>query len=493
MVKGMCMRGLAFFFLIFSVWIEIGFAEIEAPVLEFPGASEQVNLAINNNATLQLKWSSVASATGYLLSVTGPTGFASFTNKFIATDGSGSFVSSTLTNLREGDYSWGVSAVNATMGGAMSTSTFSVLEVPGLQSPTNGEQIHLIDNNTDLQLRWSRVASATGYLLDVSGPPGFGSFNNAFVDQEDLNPFVTYPLSQVTAGVYVWSVTAVSPPLVRPSLSSTFTIVSGTVGGGDLLAPTLLFPPDLAFAQVSSVHITFQWAPVGGATDYLLQLPGAFPSAIPSGGATQYRFQLLPQGSRIYQWNVTAANDEEQGQVSKNRQFLLTRHKWAPTDILFQLASDWFTLNSVLNVHPDPPSPQGEPITNHFEAIELKPYQRAAKPKSTTGPNGPTPIRPLSGNQVPLADSNGDRLIDSVFEWSFPNSIGYEFQLFNEDETLIFTHLLPHPSGAQNPVTRIPVATGTGNFSWRVRALKDDGTEATPYSNLQPFTVFFTE
>ncbi len=368
------------------------------------------------------------------------------------------------------------------------------LAAPVLQFPASGEKIQLINNSTELQLRWSRVADATAYSLDVSGPSGFGSFNNAMVEQESSNPFVTFPINQLVAGDYVWSVSAINTTMVGAATASSFTILSGTVGGGDLIPPTLLFPPNFAFAKVASSQVTFRWAPVVGATEYLLQLPGAFPGPIPvREGKTEIRVQLIPQGSRIYPWNVTAVNDEQEGEVSGNRQILLTRHEWEPTEIAYRLASDWFRLGSVLNVHPDPPSPQGEPITNHYEGIELIPYQRDAKPSSIFGQTGPTPVSPGPGSEVPLVDSNSDLLVDTPFEWQFPNSVGYEFQLLDAEKNLIVSHLLPHPLSGDNPFTRISRTVGTGEFCWRVRALRNGGSDATPYSAYQSFTIILPD
>ena len=93
------------------------------------------------------------------------------------------------------------------------------IAAPVLQFPADGERIQLANQGADLQLRWTRIADATGYLLDVSGPAGFGSFDNAFVDQESANPIVTYPLNQLVAGDYVWSVSAVNATMTvnRPS------------------------------------------------------------------------------------------------------------------------------------------------------------------------------------------------------------------------------------------------------------------------------------
>ena len=384
----------------------------------------------------------------------------------------------------------GLTAVLIIIGFQMTS--WAELEAPVLQFPATGEQIQLLNDSTQLQLRWSRVANATGYLLDVSGPPGFGSFDNAAVDQESSNPFVTYPINNLVAGDYIWSVSALNSSMIASSTPSSFTILSGTVGGGELIPPILLFPPDLAFAEVTSILITFRWAPVAGATQYLLQIPGAFPTPIEvEGGQTEVDVPLLIQGSRIYQWNVTAVNDEGQGEVSKNHQFLLTNFNWKPTEISYRLASDWFTLDSVLNVHPDPPSPQGEPITNHYEATELIPYQRDAKPSLTTGEAGPTLISPASGAEIPLVDSNNDLFIDTKFEWQFPSSKGYEFQFLDEEMNLIVTHLLPHPTTGENPSTLISRTIGTGNFFWRVRALVDDGSEATPFSETQAVTIVF--
>ena len=365
------------------------------------------------------------------------------------------------------------------------------LEAPVLQFPSNGESIQLVNNSSDLQLRWSRVADATGYLLDVSGPPGFGSFNNADIEQEPSNPIVTYSINQLVAGDYVWSVSAVTASMVGMSTAATFKILSGTAGGGDLTPPILLFPPDLSFTEVASTRVTFKWAPVAEASHYLLQLPGEFPAPITVGnGMTQIDISFLPQGSKIYRWNVTAVNEEQtEGEVSVTRQFLLTRHHWSPTEILYRLSSDWFSLGSVLNVVPDPPAPQGEPITNHFEANALIPYQKGAKPKVEVGVNGPTPTSPGQGAEVPLVDSNNDLLIDTRFEWQFPNPDGYEFQLLDENQKLLVTHLLPHPTGVDPPSTRISRTTGEGDFFWRVRALKNNASEASPYSDYRAFSI----
>lgn len=367
----------------------------------------------------------------------------------------------------------------------------SALDAPILQFPTNGESILLVNQSDSLQLRWSRVSDATGYLVNVSGPPAYGSFRGAEVEQETSNPFITYPLNQLTAGSYVWSVSAVNEAETGPSPTYTFEIRSGTVGGGDLTAPLLLFPPDYAFAQVASTRITFKWAPVAEATEYLFHLPGEFPAPIRvDGSMTELDVSFLTQGSKIHFWNVTAVNAQQtQGKTSETREFLLTRFGFTPTEIFYRLASDWFTLNSVLNVSPDPPFPQGEPITNHFEALALIPYQRGAKPSAVTGLTSPTLLSPPAGADVPLVDNNGDFLVDTRFEWQFPNPDGYEFQLLDEAQTLIVTHLIPRPTGGENPFTRISRTTGEGMYFWRVRALRNNAAEASPYSPLRSFTL----
>ncbi|MCA9409814.1 MAG: hypothetical protein KC944_01300 [Candidatus Omnitrophica bacterium] len=365
------------------------------------------------------------------------------------------------------------------------------IAAPVLQFPADGERIQLANQGADLQLRWTRIADATGYLLDVSGPAGFGSFDNAFVDQESANPIVTYPLNQLVAGDYVWSVSAVNATMVGSSTTSSFHIQSGTVGGGDLIPPILQFPPDLSFSKVASTRVTFKWAPVAGADHYLLQLPGVFPGPLSVlDGATEYTVQLLPQNSRIYTWNVTAVGEDGvEGEVSPSRRMLLTRHDWDPEETFFRLAADWFKLNSILNVVPDPPAPQGSPITNHFEAIALTPFQRDAKPSAVVGISGPIPIAPAAGAEVPLVDSNNDLLIDTKFEWQYPSPDGYEFQLLDENQNLIVTYLFPNPGGGGNPFTRISRTTGEGDFFWRVRALKNNATEASPYSAMRAFTI----
>ena len=371
-----------------------------------------------------------------------------------------------------------------------SEQAFAQLAPPVPQTPLNGAVLELAENQQQ-SLSWSRVANATGYLLDVGGPEAFGVIDNAFINQ-DSNLFISFDLNGVVAGDYVWSVSAVNSSEIAAGTTSTFRVREDVGPGGPLDPPTPTFPPNLAFLKGGGTSVTFEWDSVPGADHYVLNLPGETPSQIEvSPGETRRSRFFRTQDSKIFKWSVAAVDATgTAGTASPLQTFLMTTVDFEADQLLFNLSGSWYTGDPDMNVVPDPAPPQGEAIVNAEEALALIPYQQDAKPRSIAGQNGPTLISPASGEPVPLEDDDGDLLLDTPFVWNFPEPDGFEFNLLDENMEVILINILPPEPETGNGSTRIRATIGTGDFFWRVRAFTNDASTATPYSVPRPVNIY---
>ena len=142
-------------------------------------------------------WAASAGATNYYLDVSTDIGFGSFVGAYNDLD-VGNATSLNVTGLSVGTtYYYRVRAGNTCgTSGSSGTITYATLDVPAAPVATagSGATCNAITAN------WNAVAGATGYRLDVSTDPAFGSFVGAN-NNRNVGNVTTFNVTGLTTGV----------------------------------------------------------------------------------------------------------------------------------------------------------------------------------------------------------------------------------------------------------------------------------------------------
>ena len=142
-------------------------------------------------------WAASAGATNYYIDVSTDIGFGSFVGAYNDLD-VGNATSLNVTGLSAGTtYYYRVRAGNTCgTSGSSGTITYATLDVPAAPVATagSGATCNAITAN------WNAVAGATGYRLDVSTDPAFGSFVGAN-NNRNVGNVTTFNVTGLTTGV----------------------------------------------------------------------------------------------------------------------------------------------------------------------------------------------------------------------------------------------------------------------------------------------------
>ena len=347
-------------------------------------------------------------------------------------------------------------------------------------SPPNGAILQLAEGANQLTLEWARVADATGYLLAVIGPTGFSSFENILIDPTD-QPTVSFTVSNIIAGDYIWTVDSVEQALVASGTPHFFTIQSPSTGGGDLPAPTPLQPYNLAILRGTNGRVTFQWTKVEGAETYRVDIETSGPSVVSPltpivVGETfvSQTFQISPGNvSRIYTWWVVPIDANGDGDSSEKRMLLFTPEDLVAEEMAWMVSANWHGGRTCLDI-------DGDWQSNAADALGLLPFQKDGKVQTFEESKAPNAVLPTGGSSVNQGEVE--------FHWkTAPGAISYELNVLGSNGRFVTTHLIQQPAAGQDGTAKIPLFPG--EHTWRVRAFFGSGGTATPFSATRSFSV----
>lgn len=208
-----------------------------------------------SSSTPTFSWGRVKGATGYQLLVT-----QDATSQLVVNTSTANNKYVPTSNLADGSYSWQVRATSASGNGAWANATTSISPTapPSLVSPVGG--VHLTQPDSPVLLKWSAVAGATGYEIQVdstgttwTNPTTYQVKGNAY--------FVDTPQS---AGTWFWRVRAVRGQGLFTTWSNPASYVVDQLAdpeaGADMNSGTPM------------QDVKIDWLPVDGATAYQLQV-----------------------------------------------------------------------------------------------------------------------------------------------------------------------------------------------------------------------------
>ena len=248
-------------------------------------ADPTVSSASNITAGVQVKWSKVTGATGYI--VYRKTGTGSWSR--VADIKSGSTVSYTDKTAKSGTtYTYTVRAYSgSTMGDWSSTKTIKRLADPTVSSASN--------ITAGVQVKWSKVTGATGYI--VYRKTGTGSWSR--VADIKSGSTVSYTDKTAKSGTnYTYTVRAYS--------GSTMGDWSSTKTAKRLADPTV------SSASNITAGVQVKWAKTAGATGYVVYRKTGTGSwsriaTIKGGSTTSYTDKSAKSGTN-YSYTVRAYN-----------------------------------------------------------------------------------------------------------------------------------------------------------------------------------------
>lgn len=221
--------------------------------MQAPGGLAPIGAAASSTPTFS--WNRVSGATGYQLVITSDTtqqqvvSTSTANNKFVPTN-----------NLADGSYSWQVRATspNGNSSWANASTSISPTAPPSPTSPIGGQ--HLTQPDQPVLLKWSAVAGATGYEVQVdstgttwTSPTTYQVKGNSY--------FVDTPQAP---GTWYWRVRAVRGQGLFTSWSSAANYVVDQLADPEAGADMNTGTP------MQDVRI--DWLPVDGAKAYQLQV-----------------------------------------------------------------------------------------------------------------------------------------------------------------------------------------------------------------------------
>ena len=357
------------------------------------------------------------------------------------------------------------------------TSAVAELKPPESTIPANGAILEVEEGFDQVPLQWGRVAAATGYVLDVTGPIGFRNLQNIRVDQES-QPTITFVLNGVVPGDYFWVVGSIAGDQVVSGTRHFFTVLFQPTGGGELPAPILLDPFDCAILRGVNGRIAFQWWRVEGATGYRVDIdPGgiAVTGLVEQGSLIRQTFHLVPGNkTKVYTWSVTALDPGGGGTQSAKRLLLFTPEKTEGGEFAFQVGGSWQRENSPFDVN-------GDSLMNAEDLTALFPIEKKGRVSTFEEGTGPALVYPPNGTSI---DSQ-----NALFQWQWTDGArGYEFNVLDDSDDFVTTHFILQPSERSNIAVEAP-GFSLGNYQWKVRAFFLSSGTASPYSETRSFSV----
>src|SRR5581483_11768727 len=225
------------------------------------------------NTTVQLTWSSVVGATGYVINRDGAS---------VGSPSATSFADSGLTNGTA--YTYTVSATNGTDTSASSAPVTATHQAP-LSAPGTPSSLTATAGDSSVSLAWSASAGAMSYQVFRDGAVVGSTATNSYSD------------SGLTNGTtYAYTVSAVNSAGASPESAA----VSATPTG----APKAPAAPTGLVATAANATITLTWDMVTGATGYHVYRNG---TAVGSPATNSFTDTGLTNGT-AYQYAVTASN-----------------------------------------------------------------------------------------------------------------------------------------------------------------------------------------
>jgi hypothetical protein len=202
-------------------------------------------------------WAAATSATSYRLDVATNSGFVggTFVSGYQDVD-VGNVLTAAVNGLTDGTtYYYRVRGVNAS-GASVSSNTITTITAPPAPVASAATTI----TQTSFSANWSVAASATGYRVDVSTDPVFGSFVGIYNNLSAGN-VTTLSISSLTAGTtYYYRVRATSAAGTSPNSSSISTVT---------------IPPNPVIGSATAIgQTTFNanWSAAASATGYRLDV-----------------------------------------------------------------------------------------------------------------------------------------------------------------------------------------------------------------------------
>ena len=487
-----------------AVWrLTVDTTPPDAPHLTSP--RDRTSIA---NPAPRLTWRSVPGASTYRIQIAAN---AALSSPVIddATLTQPNYLVPATTPLNYGTYYWRVQAADAA-GNEGPWSAISSFTVTILQAPRNGD---FTTDDTPL-LRWSPVAGATAYQLQVSTSSTFGS---TIIDNDTLTVPRFTPDSALPPGRYYWR--------VRVNTGSGFTN-NWTPEWTFTLAPALPDPPQLDSPasgwRGSSPPAALTWFPLADGASYRYQVqiddsPG-FRNPEQDIALGTNVTQVAPTGlgaSGRYYWRVRAIDAQNvAGRWSAARWFALEGpdrptlagppnrsttadttplFEWAAvsgaTGYQFQLSPNQQFLSAAITaaggVSYTPPALADGVYFWRVRAVNAAGVAGAWSLvwRITVDSDGPdAPRLNLPKDAAGLNDST------PRFTWSLvPGAVEYQLQI-STGET--FGSLLHDRTGLTAPNYTLPdgSALGHGRFFWRVRA-RDARNVWGAWSDPNTFTI----
>ena len=226
--------------------------------LATPTAPAATSATSIGETSLSVNWSSVAGASGYRLDVATSSGFTSFVAGFDNTDVSNVTTFSIPGLSANTTYYYRIRAYNAS-GAGSNSNTMLGLTLPAAPTPAAATSI----TNTTLHANWNASASVSGYKLDVSTDPLYGSYVFGF-ENKDVGNVTTCTVTGLNGGLtYYYRVRAYNSSGIGASSGS----ITTRTGADPSPAPVAIDASTLAQTSFSA-----NWNAAATATGYKLDV-----------------------------------------------------------------------------------------------------------------------------------------------------------------------------------------------------------------------------
>jgi large repetitive protein len=245
-------------------------------------------------SSLSANWNSVTGASGYYLDVATSSGFTSFVAGFNNKDVSNVTTYSVTGLSANTTYYYRVRAYNAS-GTGTNSNTSSGLTIPAAPTAIAATAV----TNTTLNANWNASAGVSGYKLEVSTDPAYGSYVFGF-DIKDVGNVTTYAVTGLNGSVTYYY-------RVRAYNASGIGATSGSITTTTLSDPS---PAPVATNASSLAQTSFSanWNTVATATGYKLDVATdmGFTSFVSGfedlnvGNVTTYSVTGLATGTTYY-------------------------------------------------------------------------------------------------------------------------------------------------------------------------------------------------